>query len=53
MAPALVGCEAQPTDLQLAFHLLAVLVIVSGSRWGREVQARRRTAVTARVPGSA
>ncbi len=49
LAHALVGYEAQPTGLQLAFYALALLVIVLGSRWVRGAQARRRTAVTARV----
>jgi len=48
-AHALVGYEAQPTGLQLAFYALALLVIVIGSRWVRATQARRRTVVTARV----
>ena len=53
LAHALVGYEAQPTGLQLAFYALAVLVIVSGSRWVRGSQARRRTALAARVPAGA
>ena len=53
LAHALVGYEAQPTGLQLAFYALAVLVIVSGSRWVRGSQARRRTALMARVPAGA
>ena len=53
LAHALVGYEAQPTGLQLAFYASALLVIVSGSRWVRGAQARRRTAVTAQVPAGA
>ena len=53
LAHALVGYEAQPTGLQLAFYALALLVIVSGSRWVRGAQARRRTAVTAQVAAGA
>ena len=53
LAHALVGYEAQPTGLQLAFYALALLVIVSGSRWVRGAQARRRTAVIAQVTGGA
>lgn len=49
LAHALVGYEAQPTGLQLAFYALALLVIVIGSRWVRAAQARRRTVLTARV----
>ena len=49
LAHALVGYEAQPTGLQLAFYALALLVIVIGSRWVRAAQAHRRTALTARV----
>ena len=53
LAHALVGYEAQPTGLQLAFYCLALLVIVGGSRWVRCAQARRRTAVTGQVPAGA
>ena len=53
LAHALVGYEAQPTGLQLAFYALALLVIISGSRWVRGAQARRRTAVTTQVPAGA
>jgi len=49
LAHALVGYEAQPTGLQVAFYALALLVIVIGSRWVRAAQARRRTARTARL----
>ncbi|MDB5947350.1 MAG: iron permease, partial [Ramlibacter sp.] len=41
-AHALVGYDAQPTGLQVAFYLLTVLAIVSGSRWVRAAQGRRR-----------
>ncbi len=53
VAHALVGYEAQPTGLQLVFYALAVLLIVSGSRWVRRAQARRRAAVTVGIPASA
>ena len=49
LAHALVGYEAQPTGVQLAFYLLALLVIVSGTRWVRSAQARRRTESAARA----
>ena len=52
LAHALVGYEAQPTGLQLAFYALALLVIVSGSRWVRRSQARRRTSITTGIPAS-
>lgn len=42
LAHALVGYEAQPTGLQLAFYALTLLAIVSGARWVRDSQARRR-----------
>ena len=42
LAHALVGYEAQPTGLQLAFYTLALLVIVSGTRWVRLSLADRR-----------
>lgn len=41
-AHALVGYDAQPTGLQLAFYLLTVLAITAGSRWVRAAQVRRR-----------
>ena len=52
LAHALVGYEAQPTGLQLAFYALALLVIVSGSRWVRGAQARRRTSITTGIPAA-
>lgn len=51
LAHALVGYEAQPTGLQLAFYVAALLVIVGGSRWVRHWQANRRwTAMTMAMP---
>ena len=44
VAHALVGYEAQPTGLQLAFYLLALIVIVSGSRGVRGSLTRGRAA---------
>ena len=41
-AHALLGYEAQPTGLQVTFYLSALLVIVSGTRWVRRIQARAR-----------
>ena len=52
LAHALVGYEAQPTGLQLAFYALALLVIVSGSRWVRRSQTRRRTSITTGIPAA-
>lgn len=49
LAHALVGYDAQPSGLQLAFYLLALLVIVSGSRWVRASLQRQRRAATAPV----
>lgn len=46
-AHALVGYDAQPTGLQVAFYLVTVLAIVSGSRWVRSAQERRQ-----RMPAS-
>ncbi len=46
-AHALVGYDAQPTGLQVAFYLVTVLAIVSGSRWVRAAQERRQ-----RMPAS-
>lgn len=40
VAHALAGYEAQPTGLQATFYLLALLVMVSGSRWVRRAQRR-------------
>ena len=42
VAHALAGYEAQPTGLQVAFYLLALLVIISGTRWVKRGQARAR-----------
>ena len=42
LAHALIGYEAQPTGLQLTFYVVALLVIVSGTRWVRSSQGRRR-----------
>ena len=53
LAHALVGYEAQPTGLQLTFYALALLVIVSGSRWVRRAQARRRVSVMVQAPAGA
>lgn len=50
LAHALLGYEAQPTGLQLAFYALALVVIVTGSRWVRRAQARLRMRVTTQVP---
>lgn len=41
LAHALIGYEAQPTGLQLAFYVLTLFVIVSGTRWVRNSQARQ------------
>ena len=49
LAHALVGYDAQPSGLQLAFYALALLVIVSGSRWVRASLKRQRTAAIAPV----
>ena len=49
LAHALVGYDAQPSGLQLAFYALALLVIVSGSRWVRASLKRQRTAAMAHV----
>lgn len=43
LAHALVGYEARPTGMQLAFYVLALAVIVQGSRWVRQAQSARRT----------
>lgn len=50
LAHALVGYEAQPTGLQLAFYGVALVVIASGSRWVRHSQASRRNAMTIAIP---
>jgi high-affinity iron transporter len=49
-AHALVGYDAQPTGLQLAFYLATVLAIVAGSRWVRAAQGRRQHVVAANRP---
>ena len=49
LAHALVGYDAQPSGLQIAFYALALLVIVSGSRWVRASLKRQRTAAMAPV----
>lgn len=50
LAHALVGYEAQPTGLQLAFYAVAIFALVSGSRWVRRTHTRRRAAVALRIP---
>lgn len=45
VAHALAGYEAQPTGLQVAFYVLVLLVIVSGTRWVKNAQARARAGV--------
>ena len=42
VAHALAGYEAQPTGLQVAFYLLALLAMVSGTHWVKSAQARAR-----------
>lgn len=42
VAHALAGYEAQPTGLQVAFYLLALLVMVGGTRWVKRAQAHAR-----------
>ena len=42
VAHALIGYDAQPTGLQLTFYGVALLIIVSGTRWVRSSQASRR-----------
>lgn len=42
VAHALAGYEAQPTGLQVAFYLLALFVMVTGSRWVKRAQTRAR-----------
>lgn len=49
LAHALVGYEAQPTGLQLAFYALTLLIIISGSRWVRRTHARQRNRVPVQV----
>ena len=41
-AHAMVGYDAQPSGLQVTFYALTVAGIVSGSRWVRAAQIRRR-----------
>lgn len=53
LAHALVGYEAQPTGLQLAFYALALLTIISGSRWVQRTQASRRIRVPVHVGAGA
>lgn len=50
LAHALVGYEAQPTGLQLAFYTMTLLVIICGSRWVKRAQVRRRAAVSMGIP---
>lgn len=52
LAHALVGYEAQPTGLQLAFYASALLVIVGGSRRVRGLSARGRPTLATRVPAA-
>jgi high-affinity iron transporter len=42
LAHALAGYETQPTGLQLAFYVLALLGIVGGTRWVKSTQTRAR-----------
>ena len=42
VAHALAGYEAQPTGLQVAFYLLALFAMVSGTHWVKSAQARAR-----------
>lgn len=42
VAHALAGYETQPTGLQVAFYLLALLVMVSGTRWVKRAQTHAR-----------
>ena len=53
LAHALAGYEAQPTGLQLAFYAMALLTIISGSRWVRRIQARRRIRVPTQLMAGA
>ena len=53
LAHALVGYEAQPTGLQLAFYLLTLLVISVGARWVRGSRAPRRAPPAARASAHA
>ncbi|WP_394757135.1 FTR1 family protein [Rhodoferax sp.] len=42
VAHALAGYEAQPTGLQVAFYLLALLAMISGTHWVKSAQTRAR-----------
>lgn len=42
VAHALAGYEAQPTGLQVAFYLLALFAMVSGTHWVKSAQTRAR-----------
>ena len=42
VAHALAGYEAQPTGVQVAFYLLALVIMVSGTHWVKSAQARAR-----------
>jgi high-affinity iron transporter len=42
LAHALAGYEAQPTGLQVAFYLLALFIMISGTRWVKRAQSRAR-----------
>ena len=53
LAHALLGYEAQPTGLQLVFYAMALVFIVTGSRWVRRSQALRRIRVPSQVPAGA
>lgn len=53
LAHALVGYEAQPTGLQLAFYALALVIIVMGSRLVQRAQARKRIRVRISIPAGA
>lgn len=46
LAHALVGYESRPTGLQLAFYLITLLVIVSGTQWiaRRQTSSRKKSA---------
>lgn len=53
LAHALVGYEAQPTGLQLAFYALALVIIVISSRLVQRAQARKRIRVRISIPAGA
>ncbi len=46
LAHALVGYESRPTGLQLAFYLITMLIIVSGTQWvaRRQTSSRKKSA---------